>query len=100
MGRGDGVGVLRHTVASVVLHEGETVGRLAEWLGHADPAFTLRTYVHFMPRSGKRAVATLGRLLHTAMEGDAPVRPARVESDADPLPLSPDSPQGPDDRAA
>ncbi|MDQ0694303.1 site-specific integrase [Streptomyces sp. W4I9-2] len=100
MRREDGFHVLRHTFASVVLHEGETVGRLADWLGHADPAFTLRTYVHFMPQSGKRAVAALGRLLHTAMEGEAPVRPARVESDADPLPLSPDSPQGPDEQAA
>jgi len=23
-------------------------GRKAEWLGHADPAFTLRTYVHLL----------------------------------------------------
>ncbi|MGW6288275.1 tyrosine-type recombinase/integrase [Streptomyces sp. NPDC055107] len=100
MRREDGFHVLRHTFASVVLHEGETVGRLAEWLGHADPAFTLRTYVHFMPRSGKRAVATLGRLLHTAMEGEAPGRLAPVASDADLSPLSPDSPQGPDGQAA
>ncbi|MFE3487516.1 tyrosine-type recombinase/integrase [Streptomyces griseus] len=100
MRREDGFHVLRHTFASVVLHEGETVGRLAEWLGHADPAFTLRTYVHFMPRSGKRAVATLGRLLHTAMEGEAPVTAARGESAADPVPLSPDSPQSPGEHAA
>ncbi|GGS41084.1 tyrosine-type recombinase/integrase [Streptomyces parvus] len=100
MGREDGFHVLRHTFASVVLHEGETVGRLAEWLGHADPAFTLRTYVHFMPRSGKRAVAALGRLLHTAMEGVAPVSAARVDSETGPLAFSPDSPQGPDGQAA
>lgn len=71
MPREDGFHVLRHTFASVVLHEGETIGRLAAWLGHADPAFTLRTYVHFMPRSGKRAVAALGRLLDTAMKPEA-----------------------------
>jgi hypothetical protein len=36
---------------------------LASWLGHSDPAFTLRTYVHFMPKSGRRGVEALGRLL-------------------------------------
>lgn len=68
MPREEGFHVTRHTFASVVLHEGETISQLKEWLGHADPAFTLRTYVHFMPQSGKRAVAALGRLLHTAMK--------------------------------
>lgn len=80
MPREDGFHVLRHTFASVVLFEGETIGKLADWLGHADPAFTLRTYVHFMPQSGKRAVAALGRLLHTAMEADT----ARSEGEAAP----------------
>ncbi|MEU1433961.1 site-specific integrase [Streptomyces sp. NPDC005786] len=81
MPREDGFHVLRHTFASVVLFEGETIGKLAEWLGHSDPAFTLRTYVHFMPQSGKRAVAALGRLLHTAMKTDA-VRAADEPVDA------------------
>ncbi|MDQ0792064.1 site-specific integrase [Streptomyces sp. B1I3] len=67
MPREDGFHVLRHTFASVVLHEGETIGKLAEWLGHSDPAFTLRTYVHFMPRSGRRGMVALGAMLHTAM---------------------------------
>lgn len=71
MPREEGFHVLRHTFASVVLAEAETIGQLADWLGHADPAFTLRTYVHFMPKSGKRAVAALGRLLDTAMEVEA-----------------------------
>jgi len=63
MPREDGFHVLRHTFASVVLAEGETIGQLAAWLGHADPAFTLRTYVHFMPKSGIKAVAALGGML-------------------------------------
>lgn len=95
MRREDGFHVLRHTFASVVLHEGETIGRLAEWLGHADPAFTLRTYVHFMPQSGKRAVVALGHLLHTAMEGGAASAPAGDPHDVEPSPFSPDSPQRP-----
>ncbi|MEU3355246.1 site-specific integrase [Streptomyces sp. NPDC037389] len=63
MPRKYGFHVLRHTFASVVLHAGETIVRLAAWLGHSDPALTLRTYVHFMPQSGARGMAALGSLL-------------------------------------
>lgn len=63
MPREDGFHVLRHTFASVVLAEGETITQLAAWLGHSDPAFTLRTYVHFMPTSGRRGIEALGRML-------------------------------------
>ncbi len=73
MDREDGFHVLRHTFASVVLAEGETITQLAAWLGHSDPAFTLRTYVHFMPRSGRRALAALGRWVGG---------PARVDAEA------------------
>lgn len=63
MPREYGFHVLRHTFASVVLAEGETITQLAAWLGHSDPAFTLRTYVHFMPKSGSRARVAIGRFL-------------------------------------
>lgn len=63
MPREDGFHVLRHTFASVVLAAGETITQLAAWLGHSDPAFTLRTYVHFMPKSGRRGLAALGAWL-------------------------------------
>ncbi|MFJ2630933.1 tyrosine-type recombinase/integrase [Streptomyces sp. NPDC087422] len=63
MPREDGFHALRHTFASVVLAAGETITQLAAWLGHSDPAFTLRTYVHFMPKSGRRAIQALGRWL-------------------------------------
>ncbi|MGH3388628.1 MAG: tyrosine-type recombinase/integrase [Actinomadura sp.] len=39
---------LRHTYASTVLAAGADVRKLAAWLGHTDPGFTLRTYTHFM----------------------------------------------------
>lgn len=32
----------------VLLEQGRNVKRVQEWLGHADAAFTLRTYVHLM----------------------------------------------------
>jgi Phage integrase family len=38
----------RHTCASLLFAEGRNVKQVAEWLGHSDPAFTLRTYVHLM----------------------------------------------------
>lgn len=60
MDREDGFHVLRHTFSSVVLQSGETIQKLAAWLGHSDPAFTYRTYAHFLPDSGNRAMATLG----------------------------------------
>ncbi|GAA0487074.1 hypothetical protein GCM10009544_55490 [Streptomyces stramineus] len=40
----------------------ETITQLAAWLGHSDPAFTLRTYVHFTSKSGARGMAALGSL--------------------------------------
>ncbi len=38
----------RHTAASLLFDAGKNVKQVQEWLGHADPAFTLRTYVHLM----------------------------------------------------
>lgn len=39
---------LRHTCASLLFDEGRNVAQVAEWLGHADASFTLRTYVHLL----------------------------------------------------
>jgi integrase len=38
----------RHTRASLLLEGGKNVKQVQEWLGHADPGFTLRTYVHLL----------------------------------------------------
>ena len=38
----------RHTCASLLFEAGKDVKQVQEWLGHADPGFTLRTYVHLM----------------------------------------------------
>ncbi|MBE4740625.1 Phage integrase family protein [Streptomyces sp. cf124] len=46
---------LRHYYASVLLDSGENIKALAEYLGHSDPGFTLRTYTHRMPNSQDRA---------------------------------------------
>lgn len=46
--------VLRHTFASACLSAGVDIRTLADWLGHADPAFTLRVYGHLMPAASDR----------------------------------------------
>jgi integrase len=46
--------VLRHTAASAWLAGGVDIRTLADWLGHADPGFTLRTYTHLMPNASER----------------------------------------------
>lgn len=87
MPREDGFHVLRHTFASVVLAEGETITKLAHWLGHSDPAFTLRTYVHFMPRAGRRGIDALSAML-------TEMHPSSDAQELVPGPDSPDTPQG------
>jgi integrase len=52
--RQNGMHVLRHTYASVLLDAGESIKALAAYLGHADPVFTLRIYTHLLPTSEDR----------------------------------------------
>lgn len=89
MPREDGFHVLRHTFASIVLAAGETITQLAAWLGHSDPAFTLRTYTHFLPKSGSMGVEALGRWLSLG----AGAAPAEVADEAPEISLGSDSPQ-------
>lgn len=65
----DGSHALRHLYASLLLALGVSIKELADYLGHADPGFTLRTYTHLMPSSHKRARAAV----------DSVFRPQRAE---------------------
>ena len=56
---GDGMHALRHFYASVLLADGVSIKELADYLGHADPGFTLRTYTHLVPSSHQRARTAL-----------------------------------------
>jgi integrase len=38
----------RHTCASLLFAAGKNVKQVQAWLGHADPGFTVRTYIHLM----------------------------------------------------
>ncbi|AJE81991.1 integrase family protein [Streptomyces albus] len=53
--REHGMHALRHFYASVLLDAGESIKAVSEYLGHADPAMTLRVYAHLMPSSQARA---------------------------------------------
>jgi hypothetical protein len=43
-----GFHTLRHTCASRLFAEGRNAVQVQRWLGHSDPGFTLRAYVHLL----------------------------------------------------
>lgn len=53
--RADGMQALRHFYASTPPVRGVFSKELAEYLGHSDPGFTLRTYTRLVPSSYERA---------------------------------------------
>ena len=62
-GRENGFHQVRHHFASVVLQDAGDILALAEYLGHADPAITLRVYCHLMPGSPDRMRQAIDRAL-------------------------------------
>ncbi|MCF2538961.1 site-specific integrase [Streptomyces sp. FB2] len=71
-GPGNGMHALRHFYASVLLDAGESIKALSEYLGHADPAFTLRTYTHLMPSSDSRTRFAVDALFGEPSHSDGP----------------------------
>jgi integrase len=61
-GRHNGMHALRHLFASALLDAGENIKAISEWLGHSDPAFTLRVYTHLMHASQGRARRALDQV--------------------------------------
>jgi integrase len=57
-----GFHTLRHTCASLLFEQGRNIAQVSKWLGHADPAFTLSTYVPLMDEGvgGALSVDTAG----------------------------------------
>jgi integrase len=53
--RRNGMHMLRHIYASVLLAGGVDIKALSEFLGHANAAFTLKVYTHLMPAAKDRA---------------------------------------------
>jgi site-specific recombinase XerD len=59
--REHGFHALRHAYASVLLADGVDIRALADYLGHADPGFTLRVYCHLMPEAEDKARRAVDR---------------------------------------
>lgn len=53
--RYNGMHALRHYYASALLESSVSIRAVSEYLGHADPGFTLRIYAHLMPTTGEKA---------------------------------------------
>jgi integrase len=66
--RENGMHALRHFFASVVLDGAALIRDLAEWLGHEDPAFTLRVYSHLLPNSAEKLRRAVDEALGPAAE--------------------------------
>lgn len=64
--RANGFHALRHHFASVLLQQGVSIRAVAEYLGHHDPGFTLRTYAHLMPDDEDRSRAAIDAV-HAAL---------------------------------
>ncbi|GAA1093173.1 site-specific integrase [Kitasatospora arboriphila] len=63
--REHGMHALRHFYASVLLDAGESLRAVSDYLGHADPALTLRVYAHLMPNSQDRTRNAVDRLFQS-----------------------------------
>ncbi|MCL2090684.1 MAG: site-specific integrase [Micrococcales bacterium] len=72
----NGMHALRHHYASVLLDAGENIRALADYLGHADPGFTLRVYAHLMPSSAERTRIAVDDAFVRYMAGPSEAREA------------------------
>ncbi len=77
----NGMHELRHFFASVLLDQGESIKAVAEWLGHSDAAFTLKTYTHLMPSSSERTKGVIGSLYGRRVASQDPDGPYTARED-------------------
>jgi integrase len=76
----DGMHALRHFYASALLAQGVSIKELAEYLGHSDPGFTLRTYTHLVPSSFQRARTAITASFNSGQRLTAWTRPDHESS--------------------
>lgn len=67
--RENGCHALRHFYASTLLDAGESIKAVSEYLGHADPGFTLRTYTHLMEGSSERTKRVVNAVFDSCSGG-------------------------------
>lgn len=73
--RENGMHVLRHTFATTLIENGVSIRRVAGYLGHDDPGFTLRVYGHLL-EDGEDAARRAADLAF-AVPTSSPARKAR-----------------------
>ncbi len=74
----------RHTCASLLFEAGRNVKQVQAWLGHADPGFTLKTYIHLMD-SGVGSADFLDQAVEgAAVEAPHSNQPVSAESGPQP----------------
>lgn len=72
--RENGFHALRHHYASALLSAGVSIRAVAQYLGHSDPGFTLRTYAHLMPEDEDRARTAIDAGLCASSAGSLAAR--------------------------
>lgn len=77
--RENGMHALRHHYASALLSAGVSIRAVAEYLGHADPGYTLRSYAHLMPQDEDRARTAI----ESALQDPRPADSVRTDAPAD-----------------
>lgn len=65
-----------------MLAGGVSIKEPAEYLGHADPAFTLRVYAHLLPSSHDRARAVINERFTSTADGSSPVARKRQAAES------------------
>lgn len=71
----------RHTCASLLFAAGKSAKQVQVWLGHSDPGFTLRTYVHLLD-DGLGDAECLDAAVHTA-DTHEPRKPEQTTAPAE-----------------
>jgi integrase len=61
---------LRHTMATLVLHETKDLKLVATRLGHSNEMLVLRTYGHLLPGVDREAADRLGEVIKRRMQGE------------------------------
>jgi len=67
--RQNGFHALRHYFASTLLYDGVDIRALAVYLGHHDPAFTLRVYAHLVPDAADRMRTVIDKAARSEADG-------------------------------
>ena len=72
------------------LHEGESIKALSEYLGHADPGFTLRTYTHLIEDGAERTKRAVDAVFGHAAPADEQTDPASTDAEEPDVPSDED----------